>query len=313
MHLQNQLFVLGSVNQDLVFTTQRLPLTGETLLAKKFRQFAGGKGANQAVAAARQGAKVTFIGAVGNDLFGTHLRELLSEENVETQHLRTIEACATGTACIVVDETGQNSIVVELGANAQVSTEQVAQVLTQARAGSLLLMQLEVPIDVVDFSLKLARKQQLMTLLNPSPVESILSNLQILENVDLLILNQHETEQLCKLPVDTTKVETLQKAYRHLLKLGCKDVLVTLGSQGVFYQSEIFAAPTAKVVDTTGAGDCFAGSLAAAILRNSANNIADRKQNLFVKQCIDEAQAAAAISVGFEGAQTGMPKRPKGN
>ncbi len=306
--LSQQVFVVGSINQDLVFTTDRLPLPGETLLAKKFKQFAGGKGANQAVAAARQGAKVCLVGAVGDDLFGSALRDQIVAQGIDTQHLHTIANCTTGTACIVVDQAGQNSIVVALGANARINAEQVIHALGKARSGGLLLMPLEIPIDIVEVALKTARKNGLLTLLNPSPVEPILGRLQLLADVDLLILNQHEASKLCGLKIDTSQPETLKNATNHLLGLSCKDVLITLGSQGVFYQSEIFPAPAAKVVDTTGAGDCFAGSLAAAMLRNGVNRLSGIDRISAMKQCIDQAQSAAAISVGFEGAQTGMPR-----
>jgi ribokinase len=308
-HPSDQLFVVGSVNQDLVFTTDRLPLPGETLLAKKFKQFAGGKGANQAVAAARQGANVCFVGAVGDDLFGSALRDQFVAQGIDTKQLRTIANCATGTACIVVDQAGQNSIVVALGANARINAEQVTHALAQAHSASLLLMPLEIPIDVVEIALKAARKKGLLTLLNPSPVDPLLGRLHLLADVDLLILNQHEAARLCGFEIDTLLPETLSNAASHLLGLGCKDALITLGSQGVFYQSEIFGAPAAKVVDTTGAGDCFAGSLAAAMLRNGVNRLGTIDRINAMKQCIDQAQLAAAISVGFEGAQTGMPRR----
>jgi ribokinase len=184
----NQLFVVGSVNQDLVFTTQRLPLPGETVLATKLKQFAGGKGANQAVAAARQWAKVSLVGAVGDDVFGMHLRNQLDAEAIDLHNLRTISGCPTGTACIVVDSAGQNSIVVEIGANALVSAEQVTKALANVSVGNVLLMSLELPIHSVGIALHLARKNGVQTLLNPSPIEPLLGHMQLLKNVDLLIL-----------------------------------------------------------------------------------------------------------------------------
>jgi ribokinase len=301
--------VVGSVNQDLVFTTNCLPLSGETVLANQLKYFAGGKGANQAVAAARQGAKVTFVGAVGDDLFGTQLRAQLMAEAIDLKNLRTIPNCTTGTASIVVDQAGHNHIVVSLGANAQVTVDQVANALADACEGDILLMPLELPIAVVSTALRIAKSAGLTTVLNPSPVEPLLKCLTLLLDVDLLIVNQRETEQLCGFKIEVDDIKTLDKAYRRLLEHGCKDVVLTLGAQGVFYRSQVFPAPIVKVVDTTGAGDCFAGSLVAALVGNTANSLTDADRSSMMKQAIGQAQFAASISVGFEGAQTGMPRR----
>ncbi|WP_446226256.1 ribokinase [Nocardia sp. IBHARD005] len=238
--------VLGSVNMDLVTTAARRPAPGETVLGSDFATVPGGKGANQAIAAARSGARVRFLGAIGDDTFGAELTATLLDAGVDTTLLRRVDG-PSGIASIVVDGTGENSIIVVAGANGQL-TELTAAELAAIAAADILLCQLEIPIDTVLTAARHARASGTVVALNPSPVQSLPTELWTA--VDLAIVNSLESEQY--------SVELTQVAH----------VVRTLGGAGAVYRGEeetelTVAGLPVEVVDTTGAGDAFTGALVA--------------------------------------------------
>ncbi|NKY84563.1 ribokinase [Nocardia veterana] len=237
--------VVGSINMDLVTRTRRRPRAGETVLGTAFDTVPGGKGANQAIAARRAGAEVDFVGAVGTDVFGPALRKVLEDNEVGTAGLRTVEG-ASGTATIVVDESGENTIIVVGGANAELSGLTAADRDVVA-AADILLCQLEIPLPTVIEAARCARDHDTLVLLNPSPARSLPPSLW--QSVDIAVVNEGEAAQL----------DSELRAVPH--------VLVTRGGDGATYRGPdgelTHPGVRVEVVDTTGAGDTFTGALAA--------------------------------------------------
>jgi ribokinase len=286
--------VLGSVNMDFIYQVKQLPSPGETIAASHYFQAAGGKGANQAVAAARQGANVNFIGCIGADDTGQAVRSGLQREGISVEHLTIVDASPTGIASIYVDDSAQNNIVVVAGANACVNVENIRAATVPISEASCLLCQFETPIESFVAAAKIARANKTTVILNPSPMLSIEQS--IFELVDVLILNELEAKQV-------TQQGDILLAAKTLLKYGILHVIVTMGSRGVMHSSNDakamhrqYSAFTVNAIDSTGAGDTFAGTFAAAIA-----------QGMDVKIAIQRAQAAAAICVTQRGAQPSIP------
>ncbi|MFJ8849531.1 ribokinase [Streptomyces sp. NPDC102437] len=283
--------VLGSTNMDLVAYVERAPERGETVTGREFRTVPGGKGANQAVAAARAGGEVMMIGAVGDDEYGAVLRAGLEHAGIDTDLLHTAEG-PSGTAHIVVDDTGANSIVVIPGANGTVTAIGPGEMAAIAEA-DLLLLQLELPLSAVIEGARVAHAQGVRTILTPSPVQPLPS--ELLDCVDLLIPNEHEAAEL-------SGFTDPHAAARYLLSQ-VPAVVITLGSKGCLYAARggepvVLPAPEVTAVDTTGAGDTFVGTLAVAL--------GERRP---VPQALAWASAAAALCVQRPGASTSMPYR----
>jgi ribokinase len=283
--------VLGSTNMDLVAYVDRAPERGETVTGRELRTVPGGKGANQAVAAARAGGEVTMIGAVGDDEYGRELRSTLEHAGVDTDLLHTAEG-PSGTAHIVVDDTGANSIVVIPGANGTVTALGPGEMAAIAGA-ELLLLQLELPLSAVIEGARTAHAQGVRTVLTPSPVQPLPS--ELLDCVDLLIPNEHEATAL-------SGFTDPHAAARHLLGQ-VPAVVITLGAKGCLYAARggepvLLPAPEVTAVDTTGAGDTFVGTLAVAL--------GERRP---VPEALAWASAAAALCVQRPGASTSMPYR----
>ncbi|MFF8648926.1 ribokinase [Streptomyces griseoluteus] len=285
--------VLGSTNMDLVTYVTRAPQRGETVTGREFRTIPGGKGANQAMAAARAGATVSLIGAVGNDAYGVRLRDNLEHSGVDTDFLRTVEG-PSGTAHIVVDDEGNNAIVVVPGANGTVDHLSPGDEGLIASADALLL-QLEVPLPAVIAGAEAARRHGVRTVLTPSPAQPLPE--ELLSVTDVLVPNEYEAVTL------TGRTDPLDAAVG-LLDL-VPEVVLTLGEAGVLYVSrdtEPLAVPAHQVaaIDSTGAGDTFAGAYAVAV--------AEEKP---LREALSWAAAAAALSVQREGASASMPYRPE--
>ncbi|MGW5865416.1 ribokinase [Streptomyces sp. NPDC055239] len=284
--------VLGSTNMDLVAYVAKAPQRGETVTGREFRTLPGGKGANQAVAAARAGADaVSMIGAVGNDAYGTQLRAALEHSGVDTDLLRTVEA-ATGTAHIVVDDEGGNAIVVIPGANATLTALAPGDEGLIASADTLLL-QLEIPVDGVLAAAQAARRHGVRTILTPAPAQPL--SPELLSSIDLLMPNEHEAATL-------TGLTDAHDAARSLLSQ-VPEVVVTLGARGSLYAARgaepvLVAAPNVTAVDTTGAGDTLVGTLAVALAEGRS-----------VPDALAWAASAAALSVQRTGASSSMPFR----
>ncbi|MCQ9129521.1 MULTISPECIES: ribokinase [Streptomyces] len=283
--------VLGSTNMDLVAYVEKPPQRGETVTGREFRTIPGGKGANQAIAAAHAGGTVSMIGAVGNDAFGARLRSTLEHSGVNTDHLRTVEA-PSGTAHIVVDDEGGNAIVVVPGANGTVDHLVPGDEGLIASADALLL-QLEVPSAAVVAGARAARAHGVRTILTPAPAQPLPP--ELLAATDLLVPNEHEAAAL------TGRTDPYEAA--HALLDSVPEVIITLGAAGSLYAARgaeplTVPAPRVTAVDSTGAGDTFVGALAVALGE-------DRP----VRQALAWAAAAAALSVQRPGASASMPYR----
>ncbi|GLX01583.1 ribokinase [Microtetraspora sp. NBRC 16547] len=283
--------VFGSANMDLVAYVPSAPKLGETVTGRAFRTVPGGKGANQAVAAARAGAKVAFIGAVGDDAFGPALRGALFESGVDTSRLRVVPG-ASGIAHIVVEDSGGNSIIVVPGANGTVTGCAAEDIELIARSRALLL-QLELPLDAVVEGARAARAAGVPVVLTPAPVVELPD--ELLDAVDLIVPNEHEAAAI-------TGAADPDDALKALLDR-VPEAVITLGSKGALYGSRAGArllvpAVPVEAVDTTAAGDTFVGALAVA--RSEGRSPAD---------ALRFASTAAALSVQREGASTSMPSR----
>ncbi len=262
-----RLTVLGSINMDLVVYADRLPASGETLLATDFQTFPGGKGANQAVAAARMGAQVQMLGKVGEDAFGEQLLANLRANGVDAEGVGRSKA-PSGTALITVDRRGRNTIMVVPGANGEVLPGDLDGWQGALTRTDVLLMQLEIPLETVLAAARRARSGGARVMLNPSPAQPLPD--ELLSLVDVLVLNETEIGLISGEDVSTS--EKLERAGRKLLELGVGWVVVTLGGEGVLAvdREEMLRAPAfeVEVVDTVAAGDAFTGALAVALAEN---------------------------------------------
>lgn len=293
------ILVIGSLNMDLIVRTPRLPAPGETILGTTFSTAPGGKGANQAVAAAKLGAPVKMLGRVGADDLGKTMRSNLNAVGVDTQYLVTDNEAATGIASIWVDDNGQNSIIVAPGANARVGRADVDAAAAAFRHARVLVAQLEIPLDTVQYAFQCARKQNCLTLLNPAPAQPLTR--KILELVDIVIPNETEAAQLTGMQVQD--FASAQNAANVLKQMGARRILITLGSKGALFLDDDAPARelppfTVQAVDTTAAGDAFVGALAAALARDKDWTTSLR-----------EASAAGALAATKLGAQPSLPTR----
>jgi len=289
------ILVIGSLNADLVVRAPRFPHPGETISGEDLKIIPGGKGANQAVAAARQGANVTMLGRVGNDSFGPFLLNSLKLNQVDTSLVLTDDS-ATGTAIIVVDSNGQNSIVLSAGANGKVSSADVDHASFQGFG--LLLLQLEIPIPAVFRAAQRAHESGLRILLNPAPAQPLPDALISL--ADFIIPNETELGLLTGQPVND--ISSAEGAARVLLKRGAKNVIVTLGGNGSLVVTNHLTKhiPSFKVdvIDTTAAGDAFIGGFASALLRG-----------VEIEDAVKYANACGALATTKFGAQPSLPTR----
>lgn len=296
--MRPRITVVGSINIDLVFRTPRMPLVGETITGDEFRQIPGGKGANQAVAAARQGADVAFVGCVGDDGFGQQALAGLHGDAIDTQCISVIAAMATGVAGILVDSTGHNSIVVTPGANGEVSTARVDAAGATIAASQSLVCQLEIPLASVVHAIDIARNNGVTVIFNPAPTQALPADL--LAKVDYLIVNETEAAQLSGISV--TDQGSAAHAAQALRAQGAGTVLLTMGEHGVgiidAHGSRFLPAVRVDVIDTTAAGDTFAGALAVGLGCGLTVDVASM-----------EAQYTAALTVTKLGAQTSIPSR----
>ncbi|NLC39712.1 MAG: ribokinase [Clostridiaceae bacterium] len=287
--------VVGSLNMDLVVQTAHIPRVGETVLARDLRYVEGGKGANQTVAAARLGGKVSMIGAVGKDEMGDSLIEALEADKVNVTGIKRSSE-ATGIALIIVDAAGNNAITVVSGANHDVSVGDLSEHEDEIARSSIVLAQLECPLQVVAEAMSLAKKHGCISVLNPAPAQALPADL--LSRVDILTPNETELQILSGLRTETP--EECWIAGEKLMESGIKSLIITLGSKGCYYmdskEAVFYPSYEVTMTDSTAAGDCFNGALVAALSRGES-----------LPDAIDFAMKASAISVTRPGALPSIP------
>jgi len=289
--------VLGSLNMDLVVKTRRLPRPGETVAGQEFRMVPGGKGANQAVAVARLGGRVAMVGRVGPDAFGETLRAGMLRQGVNVDHVLVDEASTTGIALILVDgRTGENSIAIVAGANGRVSLDDLTRAEPLFQEARALVLQFEVPVEVVEQAAELARGYGLRVVLNPAPAHPV--PIAFLRKADYLIVNETELEIFSERAVES--LESARAAAGVLTNRGVEVVIVTLGEKGALLatpQGSVgIPARQVQAVDTTAAGDAFVGAFTVALLGGVA-----------LEQAVRYAVCAGTLAVTRFGAQTSLP------
>lgn len=298
MSTSKSIIVVGSSNTDMVIQTHKFPVPGETLLGGKFFLFPGGKGANQAVAAARLGGLVTFIAKIGNDIFGEQALQQFKKEGILTDYIISDPSNPSGVALITVDAKGENTIVVAQGANGALTSKDIQKANEEFENTSIVLMQLEIPLDAVLHTAKLATQHGKKVILNPAPARQLPDAL--LKELFIITPNESETETL--LGIKITDMNSVHAAAKQLHEKGVAHAIITLGSEGAYlYNAEGGKhIPTTKVtpVDSTAAGDVFNGALAVAISEGKS-----------LSEAIKFANRAAAISVTRMGAQASAPFR----
>ncbi|MDP2366189.1 MAG: ribokinase [Ignavibacteria bacterium] len=296
--MKNKVVVIGSYNTDMTIKTRKIPSPGETVIGGFFSTGGGGKGANQAIAAARVGAAVSFIARVGNDLLGKEGIKHLNEERINTRYVFRDTELPTGVAFIVVDDNAENSIVVASGANSRLRPVDIETAQSEISSADILLVQLESPIESVYAAIKIAHEKGATVILNPAPAQELEHH--ILQYIDIITPNVVEAEMLTGIKVMDT--ESLHKIVNKFFDFGIKNVLITLGSKGYFSGlpdvMEIIPAFKVTPIDTTGAGDVFSGSLAAFL-----------SEGMSIEKAAKMSNAAASISVTRMGAQDAAPKR----
>lgn len=281
---------------DLVAYTDRIPRPGETVMGKDFRQIPGGKGGNQASAAARLGAPVQMIGCVGTDSFGVQLKESLAQDGVNVDYVMERPGEATGVAVILVERGGDNSITVAPGANYRILPGDIDNMASVIAKAKVLLLQLEIPLETVKAAILKGKSEGKLVILNPAPA-AILEE-EILQHIDILTPNETELEILSGHKTDT--LENLKEAGKILLSKGVKDLVITLGSRGALHMNkdttDHYDGYKVQVVDTTAAGDSFNGGLAVALSRGKT-----------MAEAIGFAMKVGAMTVTKEGAQPSLP------
>ena len=293
----NKIFVIGSANTDMVVKTDILPLPGETKLGGKFFMNAGGKGANQAVAAARLGGNVVFVSKIGDDIFGKQTLDNLRKENINTDYVYVDDEEPSGTALIMVNQEGENCIVVAPGANANLLPHDIEKV-NEINTAEILLMQLEIPMETIAAIVKIAKSNKQKVIINPAPAQPI--DDELLQ--DLFLITPNETEATLLTGISIEDEASAAKAADVFLSKGVQNVIITMGKQGAFFKNNdikfAISAPAVKAIDTTAAGDTFCGALAVALTERKAWD-----------KALEFAVEAASVSVTRIGAQSSVPYR----
>lgn len=292
--------IIGSSNTDMVVKTSHLPVGGETVLGGDFFMNAGGKGANQAVAAARYGNRVVFVAKTGDDLFGKHARKSLESDGIVTDYVTTDSKHPSGVALITIDKNAENCIVVASGANMHLSPADIDNAASEIRSADVVLMQLECPVTTVAYAARMAAEASVPVILNPAPAPAEPLSAELLRDLYLITPNRSEASRLTGISV--TDMESAQRAAKALHEMGPRNVIITLGSDGsLVYDGKMFMRVDAlkvEAVDTTAAGDTYNGVLASVIAEGRS-----------LIDAVREANVAGAISVTRMGAQPAAPTR----
>lgn len=292
--------VIGSSNTDMVVKTSHLPAAGETVLGGEFMMNAGGKGANQAVAAARYGERVVFVARVGDDMFGRQTLESLRRDGIDTSCVRVDSDRMSGVALISVNAEGENSIVVASGANMALGREDIDRAAEEIRRADVVLMQLEVPMATVEYAAEAAAAAGVPVILNPAPAPAGPLGAGLLSRIDVITPNRSEAARISG--IEVTDMASARRAAEAIHAMGTRRVIITLGGEGsLIYDGgefEHIGATRVEAVDTTAAGDTFNGVLAVGVA-----------EGLSLARAAREASVAAAISVTRMGAQTAAPTR----
>ncbi len=296
--MKNKITVIGSSNTDMVIMTDKLPVSGETVIGHQFSMHHGGKGANQAVAAARLGGNVSFVSRVGNDVFGTEALDHYKQSGIDTSLISRDPIEASGTALILVDNQGENSIAVALGANKNLDPELLKKARSTIQSSSYVLTQLETPLETVEQVGRMCRTYKVPLILNPAPAVELSD--ELLAHVDIITPNAIETYQLTGIKLSGE--QSIKDASSVLHNRGIDTVILTLGGQGAYLSSADFRGyiPGVKVdvVDTTAAGDTFNGALVVSL-----------SEGFELQEAVRFANKAAAFSVCRLGAQSSIPYR----
>jgi ribokinase len=293
--MKPHILVIGSTNTDMIVKVPHLPAPGETILGGEFSVVQGGKGANQAVAAARAGGNVTFVSCVGNDLFGKKSLEVLANENIDISAVKIADGYSSGVALINVSDSGENSISVAPGANSQLLPEDIVNITDIILKADILLLQLEIPIETVKKAISIANMHNVPVILNPAPGQ--LLEAELLKTVAYLTPNENEAALIAETTQFDHDYTALSKA---LQDKGSNEIVLTLGEKGAFFSDnghlEHIPGHHVTVVDTTAAGDTFNGYLAVALANGQS-----------LKDAVKIANKAASLSVTMLGAQTSIP------
>ena len=299
---KSKIVVIGSCNTDMVVKANRLPIPGETILGGTFYMNPGGKGANQAISASRLGAEVTFISKIGYDLFGLQALEIYKSEKINTDFIFTDSKSPSGVALISVDSFGENSIIVAPGANRSLSTEDISKAVSKIVEADIILIQLEIPMEAVEYAVELANRYGKKIILNPAPASGLSDS--FLSNIHAILPNRIEAEMLSGVKV--TDIESAHRAAQIIGERGIENVVITLGKEGAYVkEGEMYTLLPAKeveAIDTTGAGDVFCGAFS--VYLSEGHSLTD---------AVKFANIAASLAVTRIGAQSAIPYRSEIN
>jgi len=296
--LRPKILVIGSNNTDMVVKAPRLPMPGETILGGSFAMHPGGKGANQAIAAKRLGGDVTFISKIGNDLFGMQAMEIYQSEKINTEYIFSDPKSSSGVALISIDSIGENCIIVDSGANKSLSVKDVESAEDVIKCSDIILIQLEIPMETVEFAVSVAYRYGKKVILNPAPVTAINDNL--IKKLYAILPNRIEAEMLCGIKVKDEK--SAHMAALEISKKGVENVVITLGKDGAYVKEKdkcmLIPAAEIETIDTTGAGDVFCGAVSVYLSEGHS-----------LMEAVAYANIAGSISVTRIGAQSAIPYR----